>query len=121
MVGVIETPGIVATPSSGTRPSAEDLLIFQTFPNQEAREVEFRQASTGELLTSWPFDAAINGLSVSLSPDGTQASLAAQSGQAVIFDVEAILHGVPAREAATVYEDLTTGPNHRQCRWAGPS
>ena len=70
--------------------------------------------STGELLASWPFDdREMNVLTVSLSPDGTQAALAAQTGQSVIFDVEAILQGVPVDEAATVWEDRTNGPNHQ--------
>jgi hypothetical protein len=76
--------------------------------------VEFRRASTGELLTSWQYNFnTYMGLIVSVSPDGTQATLAAQTGQAVIFDVEAILDGASAAEAMTVYEDRTTGPNHQ--------
>ena len=117
LVAAIETPRYIAYAVLG-RPGtiAEDLLVFQTFSDQgeTRREVEFRRTSTGELLTSWAFsDETIWGLTVSLSPDGTQATLAAQSAESVIFDVEAILQGVPAKEAATVYEDVTTGPNHQ--------
>ncbi len=92
--------------------------MFHTFSagtkTPRESEVQFRRASTGELLTSWKYTYDTHqGVTVSVSPDGTQATLAAQTGQAVIFDVEAILRRASADEARTVYEDRTTGPNHQ--------
>ena len=116
LVAPLENPRFIAYATLGSPGTiAEDLLVTQTFPDDDdpQREVDFRRFSTGELLASWPFDSAIAGLTVSLSPDGTQASLAAQTGQAVIFDVEAILDGASAKEAATVWEDRTNGPNNQ--------
>jgi WD40 repeat protein len=116
LVAPLENPRFIAYATLGSPGTiAEDLLVTQTFPDDDdpRREVDFRRFSTGELLASWPFDSAIAGLTVSLSPDGTQASLAAQTGQAVIFDVEAILDGASAKEAATVWEDRTNGPNNQ--------
>jgi DNA-binding SARP family transcriptional activator/WD40 repeat protein/tRNA A-37 threonylcarbamoyl transferase component Bud32 len=117
LVGPIDIPGFIAHAALG-RPGtiAEDVLLFHTFPpDVETRsEVQFRRASTGELLTSWEYSFdEILGLTVSFSPDGTQATLAAQTGQTVIFDVAAILEGVQADDAVTVWEDRTTGPNHQ--------
>ena len=76
-----------------------------------------RRVSTDALpdsgLAIGAIDETFTALLLAFSPDGRTAALSAQTEQTVVFDVEAILAGVPATEAATVLEGSTTGPNTR--------
>ncbi len=85
-----------------------DLVAYQTDAG-----IVFRRASSLEALTEWARPAGMITLASAFAPDGSALGVSAQTREAVIFDVEAILAGASASEAVTVFPELHTGPTQR--------
>lgn len=112
LIDVPESPrqvfeGVVGPPGS----VAADVVAYQAF-DQRLRVV-FRRASTLELLTAWEIPDGMITLASTFSPDGARLGISAQSREAIVFDVEAILAGVAADEAVTIYPERHAGPTQR--------
>ncbi|MEM7271926.1 MAG: BTAD domain-containing putative transcriptional regulator [Actinomycetota bacterium] len=88
--------------------AAQELLLHHDFFT-----VTFLNASTNEVLTTWEVGEGFTPLVAQFSADGSTVGLSAQTGQAVTFDVPAILAGTPADQAVQVIRDVAPGPNHR--------
>ena len=87
---------------------AADLFAYHT-----STHVIFGRASTREILTVWHVPEGVTPLSAAMSPDGSMVGVSAQTGQGIVFDVQAILDGASADDAVTIYGDLSAGPTHR--------